>query len=70
MSYNFTGSNREKSNIAITILNRQFLGYQKLDRILMVTIIFSPTVYGKQYRKETNFLGFKNYFVCCDFQRK
>jgi hypothetical protein len=40
------GSNREKSNIAIAILEKlPFIkGNKKLFRILMVAIIFSPTV--------------------------
>ena len=42
------GSKREKSNIAIAILEKIiiFKGKQKLLRILIVAIIFSPTVYG------------------------
>ena len=42
-------SNREKSNIAIAILEKTtiFKGYQNLFRILMVAIIFSSTVHGK-----------------------
>ena len=36
------GSNREKSNIAIAILETKG---NKIFRILMVAIIFSPTVY-------------------------
>ena len=43
-SDNFTSSNREKSNIAIAIgkINDWMATY--LFRILVVTIIFSPTV--------------------------
>ena len=41
------GSNREKFNIAIVILENYhfFKGYQKLFRILMVAIIFWPTLH-------------------------
>ena len=41
------GSNGDKSNIAISILEEKkniFKGYQKLFCILMEAIIFSPTV--------------------------
>ena len=40
------GGNREKSNIDIAIFEKlPFLrGYQKLFRVLVVAIIFSPTV--------------------------
>ena len=42
------GGKREKSNIAIAILEKlPFLKGNKLFRILMVAIIFSPTLYGK-----------------------
>ena len=40
-SDNFTRSNKEKSNIAIAILEKLMIG---LFRILVVAIIFSPTV--------------------------
>ena len=44
------GSNREKSNIAIVILEKlQFFKGNKLFRILMVAIIFSSTVFLINY---------------------
>ena len=80
-SDNLMGSNREKSNIAIAYFI--FKGNQKLFRILMVAIIFSPTVLTdvrihwklSKFKLEIVFFQKLCFFItkyelyCCSFYR-